>query len=695
MSDLKPIAFFFFFFQRKTSASADDTVSENETIGESTHPEEQQTVSRESDHSEVAPPFASSSASKTAEAEEAPLDHTESQNEELEAPTDAETMESISQENVSEIKTADGETNSAENGVTEASTVASSINEAPLSGNKRRRRRSTDRGSEGTQSEKADAPEENKDTPLVQNEDDPSKRNDGKSIEPKPEENDLYQKPPLELLIRSSNAEQAEGSEEDERKMRIILETLGTFGVKANPVGCVHGPFSTRYEIQPGRGVKVSSITRLQNEIDLNLGCSRSYLEAPVPGKAAIGISVPNESVSLVTLGDVLADFPKGTEDRSVVVALGKDRIGAPVFLDLVKETHVLIAGTTGSGKSACINSMICSILFRYSPNDVRLILINPFIAELFAYNGIPHLLLPVVTSNSKAVAVLDWIKREMEHRLRRFEALSVKDIEGFNALVETKMYRIVVFIDDLSDLTQNSDEVEENLIPVLMHGRKAGIHFVISTQRISSRVIPESIRSLIDTRISFYLPSKSDSQLILGRNGAESLRGKGDMIFLPDDAPNGFHVQGCYVTDSEIQQIVAFFKEKYERKVPDAFVELIEEEMKRPYHAATDGQFHTRINSLDQMNNMQPVNGNMSDSEENSTVDEMLAKAIELAIDSGQISISMLQRQLRIGYARAGRLLDEMTLRGITAESGGNAKPRQVLITREEWNRMKEEDGF
>ncbi|MBR1708326.1 MAG: DNA translocase FtsK 4TM domain-containing protein [Clostridia bacterium] len=495
---------------------------------------------------------------------------------------------------------------------------------------------------------------------------------DAKVIKPVQE----YIKPDFSLLNASKQFTDPDQEANDAAGMRKLLDTLESFGVQAKALGYSHGPAITRYEIQPAPGVKVSRIVNLVDDIALNMASTGVRIEAPIPGKAAVGIEVPNASVSMVTLRDVL-DTPEMAKEKSpTAVALGKGISGKPIIADMAKMPHVLIAGATGSGKSVCINTIINSIIFRASPEEVRMILVDPKVVELSVYNGIPHLLIPVVTDCKKASAALDWAVVEMEHRYKRFESLGVRDIRGYNAAIgpdEPKMYKIIVIIDELADLMMVAPgEVEESICRLAQLARAAGIHLVIATQRPSVNVITGVIKANIPSRIAFAVSSQIDSRTILDAGGAEKLLGKGDMLYAPQGALKPTRVQGCFVSDEEVERIVEFVKTQHTAEYVDEITEKINtaiEAEKAPAETENTGNAESKV-------------------------DDMLDKAIELAIDAGQVSISMLQRRLRVGYARAGRLVDEMTLRGITGEAEGPTKPRQVLITREDWKKMKEAEG-
>ncbi|MDO5377102.1 MAG: DNA translocase FtsK [Clostridia bacterium] len=482
---------------------------------------------------------------------------------------------------------------------------------------------------------------------------------------------EAYAYPPIDLLNRSGCQQDPNQRAKDEAGAKKLLETLESFGVQAKLTHVTHGPAITRYELQPAPGVKVSRIVNLVDDIALNMASDGVRIEAPIPGKPAVGIEIPNERIETVSLRDVL-ESPEMTREKSpTAVALGKGISGAPVVADMAKMPHVLIAGATGSGKSVCINTIINSIIYRASPSEVRLILIDPKVVELSVYNGIPHLLVPVVTDPKKASAALSWAVVEMEHRYKRFETMGVRDIRGYNNAIgegEEPMSKIIVIIDELADLMMVAPgEVEESICRLAQLARAAGIHLVIATQRPSVNVITGVIKANIPSRIAFAVSSQIDSRTILDAGGAEKLLGKGDMLYAPQGAGKPTRVQGCFVSDDEVQRIVDYVRKQHSADYNEDVIEQMNSAAEEEKAAAGDA----------------PSGGE--------PVDEMLSKAIELAVEAGQVSISMLQRRLRVGYARAGRLVDEMTLRGITAEAEGPTKPRAVLISREEWRRMQE----
>jgi len=480
-----------------------------------------------------------------------------------------------------------------------------------------------------------------------------------------------YVYPPIDLLNRSKNTHDPNTNAKIQAGSAKLLATLESFGVQAKLTHVTHGPAITRYELQPAPGVKVSRIVNLVDDIALNMASDGVRIEAPIPGKPAVGIEIPNDKIEMVSLRDVLESQEMMREKSPTAVALGKSISGAPVVADMAKMPHVLIAGATGSGKSVCINTIINSIIYRASPREVRLILIDPKVVELSVYNGIPHLLVPVVTDPKKASAALSWAVVEMEHRYKRFETMGVRNIKGYNDAIgpdEEPMSKIIVIIDELADLMMVAPgEVEESICRLAQLARAAGIHLVIATQRPSVNVITGVIKANIPSRIAFAVSSQIDSRTILDSGGAEKLLGKGDMLYAPQGAGKPTRVQGCFVSDDEVQRIVDFVRGKHTAEYDEDVLEQMNAAAEEEKAASGDA----------------PANGE--------PVDEMLAKAIELAVESGQVSISMLQRRLRVGYARAGRLVDEMTLRGIVGEADGPTKPRTVLISREEWRRMQE----
>ncbi len=481
-----------------------------------------------------------------------------------------------------------------------------------------------------------------------------------------------YTPPPLDMLSTRSAEPDPDQAKRDEEGGAKLIQTLSSFGVNAKLLTCTHGPAITRFELQPAAGVKVSRIVNLVDDIALNMASDGVRIEAPIPGKAAVGIEIPNRKIEMVGLRSVL-DTPEMARQKSpTVVALGKGISGGPVLCDLAKMPHMLIAGATGSGKSVCINTIIQSIIYRATPEQVRLILVDPKVVELSVYNGIPHLMIPVVTDPKKASAALAWAVAEMDRRYKRFESMRVRDIAGYNNAIgpdERPMPKLIVIIDELADLMMVAPgEVEDSICRLAQLARAAGIHLVIATQRPSVNVITGVIKANIPSRIAFAVSSQIDSRTILDSSGAEKLLGKGDMLYSPQGMNKPQRVQGCFVTDDEVQNIVEYLTRNHQAQYDNAASKEIETSMETEEHSQEAAQ---EVDASDRG-------------------DELLEKAIDLAVEAGQISISMLQRKLRIGYARAGRLVDDMTERGIAAAAEGT-KPRAVQISREEWQRLKE----
>lgn len=468
-----------------------------------------------------------------------------------------------------------------------------------------------------------------------------------------------YSFPPIELLNKPSSEKVA-----NKRKVlnnaRILEETLLNFDVQAKIMQVNMGPTITRYELQPSPGVKVSKIVNLADDIALSLAASGVRIEAPIPGKAAIGIEVPNRDTSIVHIRELLEDDSYKNFTANLAFAVGKDIAGKAKIADIAKMPHMLIAGATGSGKSVCINSLITSILYKSTPEQVRLILIDPKVVELSIYNGIPHLLIPVVTDPKKASGALNWIVHEMTERYKKFAEHNIRDLSGYNDLFveepEKRMPQIVVIIDELADLMMISPrEVEDAICRLAQMARAAGIHLVVATQRPSVDVITGVIKANIPTRIAFAVSSHMDSRTILDMGGAEKLLGKGDMLFFPVSEAKPLRVQGAFISDKEVEKIVRYIKNKNTVSYNNDILEKIQSQEQLKHDVKEED-------------------------------DVLLPKAIELAIKNQQISISMLQRRLRIGYARAARIVDEMEERNIIGGYEGS-KPRKVLISQEEPN--------
>ncbi len=470
-----------------------------------------------------------------------------------------------------------------------------------------------------------------------------------------------YELPSTDLLKANENTNSSKDKKDILNKAKILEGTLQNFGVEAKVVQISKGPTITRYELQPKPGVKVSKIVNLTDDIALSLAAQNIRIEAPIPGKSAVGIEIPNDSSTLVTLREVLESDSFVDKKSKLTFVLGKDISGQPIVDDLGKMPHMLIAGATGSGKSVCVNSLITSILYKSTPEEVKFLLIDPKVVELSCYNGIPHLLLPVVTDPKKAAAALNWVVQEMTNRYKCFAQNSVRDLDSYNEKFkdskEEQLPKLVVIIDELADLMMVSpDQVEDAICRLAQMARAAGIHLIVATQRPSVDVITGVIKANIPSRIAFSVSSQADSRTILDMGGAEKLLGKGDMLFYPVGSSKPRRMQGAFVSDSEVNSVVEFIKNQVENI-------NYEEEI------------------IEKISNAKQV------TEEE--VDEKLSEAIDLVVSAQQASISMLQRRFRIGYNRAARLIDEMEARGIVSESLGS-KPRNVLITQEEFEEIK-----
>ncbi len=480
----------------------------------------------------------------------------------------------------------------------------------------------------------------------------------------------IYKFPPINLLesINSSNSKTV--AAELESTAQRLVETLQSFGVETKVINVSRGPTVTRYELQPKAGVKISKITNLADDIALNLATAGVRIEAPIPNKAAVGIEVPNRASATVGVREIIESTTFSSSKSKLTVSMGKDIGGNTVVADIAKMPHGLIAGATGSGKSVCINSFIISLLYKASPDEVKLLMIDPKVVELGIYNGIPHLLVPVVTEPRKAAGALGWAVNEMEQRYKMFADRDVRNIEGYNKFVESlvdepevkKMPRIVIIIDELADLMMTAPkEVEDSINRIAAKARAAGIHLLIATQRPSVNVVTGVIKANIPTRIAFAVSSHIDSGTILDSNGAEKLLGRGDMLFRPVGATKPNRIQGCFVSDEEVERVVEFVKNSGKANYDDNIMIEIERQ------AAIDKQQRTGV-AEDGANDEDP----------------MLQEAIKVVVEFGQASTSMLQRKLKLGYGRASRIIDQMEERGIIGGYEGS-KPRQVLITREQ----------
>jgi S-DNA-T family DNA segregation ATPase FtsK/SpoIIIE len=469
-----------------------------------------------------------------------------------------------------------------------------------------------------------------------------------------------YVMPPLDLLKKAQAGPQANESISLKQKAIKLEETLKNFGVNAKVLQVTKGPAITRYEIQPSVGVKVSSIVRLADDIALNLEAKSIRMEAPIPGKAAVGIEVENDRINLVSIRELIEskEFQKSTS--KITFAVGKDIAGTPIVADLKSMPHLLIAGSTGSGKSVCLNSIIVSILYKARPEEVKLVLIDPKVVELGNYNGIPHLLIPVVTEPSKSAAALGWAVAEMTDRYKKFAEVGVRDLASYNEYIKAKeegarpLPQIVIIIDELADLMMVApSQVEESICRLAQMARAAGMHLIVATQRPSVDIITGVIKANIPSRISFAVSSQFDSRTILDMAGAEKLVGKGDMLFNPLGVSKPLRVQGCFISDAEVHKVIDYLKEQ----VPDnEYASDVMQRIERTYENEPDDD-----------------------------TDELLQEAIETVVRAEQASVSMLQRRFRIGYNRAARLVDMMEARGIIGPSEGS-RPRKVLMTEEQF---------
>ncbi len=475
-----------------------------------------------------------------------------------------------------------------------------------------------------------------------------------------------YILPPIDILQKPKSGGGDKYKKELITNANKLESTLESFGVSAKVINVSRGPAVTRYEIAPDTGVKVSKIVGLTDDIALNLAAPSIRMEAPIPGKAAVGIEIPNTSVDAVFLREVIdtAEF-KGHPSK-VAFGLGKDTSGKTMIADIAKMPHVLIAGATGSGKSVCINTIITSLLYRAKPNEVKLIMIDPKVVELGVYNGIPHLLIPVVTDPKKAAGALNWAVQEMVKRYNLFAQKGVRDMKGYNEAVKAAgedgtMPHIVIIVDELADLMMVApNDVEDAICRLAQMARAAGMHLVIATQRPSVDVITGLIKANVPSRIAFAVSSQVDSRTILDMAGAEKLLGKGDMLFFPMGASKPIRVQGAFVTDKEVEQIVEFIKSKNEVKYDEDVLEKIQ--------------------------NGSPNVKEDSDPGDN---DPLLNDVITMIVEIGQASTSLIQRRFKVGYARAARIIDQMEERGIISGFDGT-KPRQVLISKENWEEMQ-----
>lgn len=510
-----------------------------------------------------------------------------------------------------------------------------------------------------------------------------------------------YQFPPIQLLKPKLNSDDSDAMEEMQNNAKKLIDTLTSFGVKASIVNICRGPSVTRYELQPAPGVKISKITNLSDDIALSLAANGVRIEAPIPGKAAVGIEVPNKVVSMVTMRELIDSDKFRNSKSKLTTVLGRDISGEIVVTDLAKMPHLLIAGTTGSGKSVCVNSILMSILYKATPDEVKLLLIDPKMVEFSKYKGIPHLLIPVVSDAKKAAGALAWAVNEMLQRYKIFSEYDCKDIDSYNSLIEKnmnymeknppvvneegeevqpvlevnglpvakeKMSRVVIAIDELADLMMAApSEVEDSICRLAQMARAAGMHLILATQRPTVNVITGLIKANVPSRISLKVSSNTDSRTILDTGGGEKLIGRGDMLFSPVGAPKPIRVQGCYASDEEIEGVTHYIKKAYSAQ----YNSEIEEKIKR-------------IAAEEIAQGKKSGDSDLS-SDEGLDIDSKMEEAIKCVIEAGQASTSLLQRRLKVGYARAGRMIDDMEQMGVVGPHQGS-KPRDVLMTYNEW---------
>ncbi len=489
-------------------------------------------------------------------------------------------------------------------------------------------------------------------------------------------EDENYETPPIAILEPGEPKQLKGGKRTITDNATKLQKTLFSFGVSAKVENVAVGPAITRYELKPAEGVRVNKIANLADDIALNLAAPSIRIEAPIPGKQAVGIEIPNTETEVVHLRDVIDSEEFATSNSKVSVGLGKDVSGQRIIADIAKMPHLLVAGSTGSGKSVCVNTLITSIIYKAKPSEVKLVMVDPKIVELSVYNGIPHLLIPVVTDPRKAAGALAWAVQEMEDRYAKFASKGVRDLKGYNQSlineagseenVVGKLPLIVIIIDELADLMMvAAKDVEDAICRLAQKARAAGMHLVIATQRPSVDVITGLIKANVPSRIAFAVSSQIDSRTILDMAGAEKLLGKGDMLFYPTGVPKPVRVQGAYVSDKEVEKIVNFLKKDGEATYNEEIIEKIE-----------------NANTSDKEKAM-------LEAEECDDTDPFLNEAIEVVIDMGQASASAIQRKFKVGYARAGRIIDQMEERGIISGYQGS-KPREVLMTRERWEELK-----
>ena len=483
-------------------------------------------------------------------------------------------------------------------------------------------------------------------------------------------EDEHYEYPPVELLSKPSKKALKGGARALTDTATKLQKTLYSFGVSAKVENVSVGPAITRYELKPAEGVRVSKIANLADDIALNLAAETIRIEAPIPGKQAVGIEVPNKEKEVVHFREVLDSDEFRSNKSKLTIGLGKDVAGNVQLADIAKMPHVLIAGSTGSGKSVCINTIITSIIYNSKPSEVKFVMVDPKVVELSVYNGIPHLLIPVVTDPRKAAGALAWAVQEMDDRYNKFASKGVRDLKGYNKAIEKeneagKLPQIVIIIDELADLMMVAkNDVEDAICRLAQKARAAGMHLVIATQRPSVDVITGLIKANVPSRIAFAVSSQVDSRTILDSVGAEKLLGKGDMLFFPAGAPKPSRVQGAFVSDDEVEKIVDFIKSNGTATYSEDILESIENSNKTDKEIAQE-------------------------KDEDDDTDPFLMDAIQTVVETGQASTSFIQRRFKVGYARAGRIIDQMEERGVISGYQGS-KPREVLMTLDRWNELK-----
>ena len=483
-------------------------------------------------------------------------------------------------------------------------------------------------------------------------------------------EDEHYEYPPVELLSKPSKKALKGGARALTDTATKLQKTLYSFGVSAKVENVSVGPAITRYELKPAEGVRVSKIANLADDIALNLAAETIRIEAPIPGKQAVGIEVPNKEKEVVHFREVLDSDEFRSNKSKLTIGLGKDVAGNVQLADIAKMPHVLIAGSTGSGKSVCINTIITSIIYNSKPSEVKFVMVDPKVVELSVYNGIPHLLIPVVTDPRKAAGALAWAVQEMDDRYNKFASKGVRDLKGYNKAIEKEneagqLPQIVIIIDELADLMMVAkNDVEDAICRLAQKARAAGMHLVIATQRPSVDVITGLIKANVPSRIAFAVSSQVDSRTILDSVGAEKLLGKGDMLFFPSGAPKPSRVQGAFVSDDEVEKIVDFIKSNGTATYSEDILESIENSNKTDKEIAQE-------------------------KDEDDDTDPFLMDAIQTVVETGQASTSFIQRRFKVGYARAGRIIDQMEERGVISGYQGS-KPREVLMTLDRWNELK-----